>query len=179
MIKNIQTCKKIVHQWRDTHSTQRIWKWTDQYQISASWKSNRSGTTDEWKIWTVKMLMNMPQTKDKLQYNQDTETLGLWLHNDPPRNRRNISHIPHPIISKESTIDIWGRRDRGILTWDEKLHVKEAWKPENPKMPTKEEDRKYLEYLIILNQKWCGKIKGQGCADGRKNRANKKKEENS
>ena len=34
-----------------------------------------------------------------------------------------------------------------------------------------------LKYLMFLKQKWCGKIKGRGCADGRKQRLYKTKEE--
>ena len=37
--------------------------------------------------------------------------------------------------------------------------------------------REALGYLMFLKKKWCGKIKGQGCADGRKQRAYISKEE--
>ena len=44
---------------------------------------------------------------------------------------------------------------------------------------TKEQKRKALKYLMFLKEKRCGRIKGRGCADGRKQRLYKTKEETS
>ena len=44
---------------------------------------------------------------------------------------------------------------------------------------TKEDKKKALQYLMFLKQKRSGKIKGRGCADGRKQRIYKTKEETS
>jgi len=44
---------------------------------------------------------------------------------------------------------------------------------------TKEQKRKALEHLMFLKQKRCGRIKGRGCADGRKQRTCKGKNETS
>jgi hypothetical protein len=44
---------------------------------------------------------------------------------------------------------------------------------------TREEKRKSLMYHIYLKQKRCGRIKARGCADGRKQRVYKNKEETS
>ena len=44
---------------------------------------------------------------------------------------------------------------------------------------TKEEKKSALTYLMFLKEKRCGKIKGRGCADGRKQRLYKSKEETS
>jgi hypothetical protein len=52
----------------------------------------------------------------------------------------------------------------------------------NPKMAselTKAQKRAALEYLMYLKQKRCGRIKARGCADGRKQRLYKTKEETS
>ena len=49
--------------------------------------------------------------------------------------------------------------DANILSWDEKKSA--------------------LKYLMFLKEKRCGKVKGQGCADGRKQRLYKSKEETS
>jgi Reverse transcriptase (RNA-dependent DNA polymerase) len=43
----------------------------------------------------------------------------------------------------------------------------------------KEQKKAALKYLMFLKQKCCGKIKGRGCADGRKQRLYKTKEESS
>jgi hypothetical protein len=44
---------------------------------------------------------------------------------------------------------------------------------------TKEQKRRALKYLMFLKEKRCGRIKGRGCADGRKQRLYKTKEETS
>lgn len=44
---------------------------------------------------------------------------------------------------------------------------------------TREHKRAALRYFMFLKQKRCGKIKGRGCADGRKQRLYKTKEETS
>ena len=36
-----------------------------------------------------------------------------------------------------------------------------------------------LQYLMFLKEKWCGKVKARGCADGRKQQLYKTKEETS
>jgi hypothetical protein len=46
-------------------------------------------------------------------------------------------------------------------------------------MLTREEKLKALQYLMYLKKKRCGRIKGRGCADGRKQRVYKSKEESS
>jgi hypothetical protein len=46
-------------------------------------------------------------------------------------------------------------------------------------MLTRDEKRRSLKYLMFLKQKRCGRIKGQGCANGRKQRIYKTKEETS
>jgi hypothetical protein len=44
---------------------------------------------------------------------------------------------------------------------------------------SKEQKKAALKYLMFLKEKRCGKIKGRGCADGRKQRLYKTKEESS
>ena len=33
---------------------------------------------------------------------------------------------------------------------------------------SREENKSVLQYFMFLKQNWCGKIKGKGCIDGRK-----------
>jgi hypothetical protein len=49
--------------------------------------------------------------------------------------------------------------------------------PKSANMLTNEEKKKALHYLMFLKKKRCGPIKGRGCADGRKQRIYKTKEE--
>ena len=51
------------------------------------------------------------------------------------------------------------------------LHDKSAVKPAKASGLSREQKRAALRHLMFLKQKRCGKIKGRGCADGRKQRA--------
>jgi hypothetical protein len=50
------------------------------------------------------------------------------------------------------------------------LHDRKVMKPVHSRELTPEERREALAYLMFLKQKWCGKVKGHRCADGRKQR---------
>ena len=51
------------------------------------------------------------------------------------------------------------------------LHDRDVMKPVYKKSLTHEQRKEALAYLMFLKRKRCGKIKGRGCADGRKQRA--------
>ena len=57
------------------------------------------------------------------------------------------------------------------------LHDLEAVEPVHRNQLTKEQRKASLRYLMYLKQKRCGRIKGHGCADGRKQRLSTKKED--
>jgi hypothetical protein len=59
------------------------------------------------------------------------------------------------------------------------LHDRHVGEPVKANLLTSGEKRRALEYLMFLKKKRCGKIKGRGCADGRKQRLYKTKEETS
>jgi hypothetical protein len=48
------------------------------------------------------------------------------------------------------------------------LHDRKVMKPVHSRELTPEERREALAYLMFLKRKLCGKVKGCGCADGRK-----------
>ena len=58
--------------------------------------------------------------------------------------------------------------------WKRKFMI-EMWKPVHKHADVRTKER--LAYLMFLKHKRCGKIKGRGCADGRKQRAYITKEE--
>eukprot|EP00957_Ditylum_brightwellii_P001556 121820-Ditylum_brightwellii.AAC.1 len=64
-----------------------------------------------------------------------------------------------------------------VLKELKQLHDRVVMDPKNPDEMTKDEKKAALQYLMFLKRKRCGKIKGRGCADGRKQRAYKKKED--
>ena len=57
------------------------------------------------------------------------------------------------------------------------LHDRDVMKPVYKCSLTPEQRKEALAYLMFLKRKRCGKIKGRGCADGRKQRAYITKEE--
>jgi hypothetical protein len=59
----------------------------------------------------------------------------------------------------------------------QQLHDMKVVEPKKGNMMTREEKSKALNYLMFLKKKRCGRIKGRGCADGRKQRLYKTKEE--
>jgi hypothetical protein len=61
--------------------------------------------------------------------------------------------------------------DAGVEgVWSEmwQLHECNVMKPVNARELTPEECQEALVYLMFLKRKRCGKIKGRGCADSRK-----------
>ena len=50
------------------------------------------------------------------------------------------------------------------------LHDRMVIQPVDGNKLTGAEKKKALQYLMFLKEKRCGKIKGRGCADGRKQR---------
>jgi hypothetical protein len=59
----------------------------------------------------------------------------------------------------------------------QQLHEMEVIEPKIANMLTRQEKQASLHYLMFLKQKRCGRIKGRGCADGRKQRLYKTKQE--
>ena len=57
------------------------------------------------------------------------------------------------------------------------LHDRGVMAPVHKKCSTPEQRKEALAYLMFLKQKRCGKVKGRGCMDGRKQRAFIAKEE--
>ena len=59
------------------------------------------------------------------------------------------------------------------------LHDRKVIKPVLPADLSKEHKWKSLAYLMFIKEKGCGKIKGRGCANGRKQRVLMDKEDTS
>jgi hypothetical protein len=66
-----------------------------------------------------------------------------------------------------------------VLSEMKQLHDMGVAEPKKANMLTREEKSKPLNYLMFLKQKRSGRIKGRGCADGRKQRLCKTKEKTS
>jgi hypothetical protein len=55
-----------------------------------------------------------------------------------------------------------------VISEMQQLNSREVIKSKASHMLTRQEKRKALHYLMFLKKKRCGRIKGRGCADGRK-----------
>ena len=58
-----------------------------------------------------------------------------------------------------------------MLSELKQLHERMVMEPQDPNKLTRAEKKAALQYLMFLKKKRCGKIKGRGCADGRKQRS--------
>lgn len=77
-------------------------------------------------------------------------------------------------------LKIFGQVDaEDVLRELKQFHDRDVIEPKKASALTKEEKRGALQYLMFLKKKRCSRIKGWGCADGRKKRIYKSKEETS
>jgi hypothetical protein len=106
-------------------------------------------------------------------------------HGLRPRRPRDYSHL-HTVL--EHTVMTQHSLKRGLKEFGDagvdavlkelqQLHDRQVIKVMNPTTLTREQKRAALKYLMFLKKKRCGRIKGRGCADGRKQRLYTAKEE--
>jgi hypothetical protein len=108
-------------------------------------------------------------------------------HDLRPRKPRDYSHLhadlEHTVMTQYNVkkgLKIFGQAGADAVVEEMKqLHDRAVIQPRLANMLTREEKRNSLQYLMFLKQKRCGRIKGRGCADGRKQRIYKTKEETS
>ena len=53
----------------------------------------------------------------------------------------------------------------------QQLHDRKVMAVKHSAELTPKQRKEALAYLMFLKRKWCGKVKGRGCTDGRKQRA--------
>jgi Reverse transcriptase (RNA-dependent DNA polymerase)/Zinc knuckle len=106
-----------------------------------------------------------------------------------PRKPREYGHL-HTTMSSDlsSTVLTQYSMNKGLKVFGDKgiqavlnelrqLHDRNVIIPVESESLSKSERRQALQYLMFLKEKRCGKIKGRGCADGRKQREYTSKEE--
>ena len=115
-----------------------------------------------------------------------TERDGMQLR---PRNKNTPTHLVGrgfeddfvfltEQMSARAGLKKFGKKGADAIVAEmEQLHYRKVIKPMMGTDLTREEKRAALQYLMFLKQKRCGKIKARGCADGRKQRIYKTKEE--
>jgi Reverse transcriptase (RNA-dependent DNA polymerase) len=126
------------------------------------------------------------------------ETTGVVLQGEqnthnlrPRRGRRDPTHLLGrgfedefifltAQMSAKKGLKIFGQPGADAIVAElQQVHYRRVVKPVMGNSLTKEQKRAALHYLMFLKQKRCGKIKARGCADGRKQRLWKTKEETS
>ena len=77
-----------------------------------------------------------------------------------------------PQMSMKKGLQMFGEGGYAAVKEEmQQLHDRQVMQPVRRKDLTPEQKREALGYLMFLKKKRCGKIKGRGCADGRKQRA--------
>ena len=113
------------------------------------------------------------------------ERPGTQRYDLRARRPRDYSHLH---VTLEDTVMTQYSMKKGIKEFGEagveavlkelqQLHDRKVLEPRQPETMTREEKRAALHYLMFLTKKRCGRIKGRGCADGRKQRAYTSKED--
>jgi hypothetical protein len=91
-----------------------------------------------------------------------------------------LEHHAMTQCSIKKGLDVFGDAgEEAVLSEMKQLHDMGVAEPKKANMLTREEKSKSLNYSMFLKQKRSGRIKGRGCADGRKQRLCKTKEETS
>jgi Reverse transcriptase (RNA-dependent DNA polymerase) len=81
-------------------------------------------------------------------------------------------------VSMRKVLKLFGDKGReAVETELQRLHERQVMQPVAAESLTEEQRRWALAYLMFLKQKRCRKVKGRGCADGRKQRVYTAKEE--
>jgi hypothetical protein len=106
---------------------------------------------------------------------------GKYLNAIRPQDHSQLhATLEHYVMTQHSVkkgLRLFGDAGKdAVYSEMQQLHEMEAIEPKSSDMLTHEEKRASLHYLMFLKQKRCGRIKGRGCADGRKQRLYKTKQ---
>jgi hypothetical protein len=131
-----------------------------------------------------------PQVSEDVSTEEDMDQrYGARTHRHElrPRKPRDYRHLypdlEHTALTQYNVrkgLKIFGEAGaQAVIEEMQQLHDRSVIEPKLANMLTNEEKGRSLQYLMFLKQKRCGRIKGRGCADGRKQRIYKTKEETS
>ena len=103
-------------------------------------------------------------------------TAGVPQHKNIMKSEIVTTILTQHHVSKG--LRIFGEKGtNAVLTGLKQLHDKHVMEPLHGNQLTRKEKSAALQYLMFLKQKRSGKIKGRGCADGRKQRLYMDKDE--
>ncbi len=113
-------------------------------------------------------------------YGQKEGHTSATKPSDYDRKHQNLQHTALTQYSSMKGLRVFGEAGaEAVVKEIEQLDERKVIEPKRANMLTRQEKKDALEYLMFLRKKRCGKIKGRGCADGRKQRIYKTKEETS
>jgi hypothetical protein len=124
------------------------------------------------------------QEDDELDQRYGKREHGYSLRPRKPRSYKHrhadLEDVIMTQLSLKKGLVAYGEEGAKAVTSELKqLHDMGVMTPRAANLLTREEKRRALQYLMYLKKKRCGRIKGRGCADGRKQRVYKSKEESS
>jgi Reverse transcriptase (RNA-dependent DNA polymerase)/Zinc knuckle len=121
-----------------------------------------------------------PEMKVQRTRNKNNNQLHVTVHG-PPEQNRNLHDFENVVLTQyhvNKGLKVFGENGvKAVLAELKQLHDRKVVVPVYETELNEEDKKNALEYLMFLKQKRCGKIKGRGCADGRKQRIYTSKEE--
>ncbi len=118
-----------------------------------------------------------PRRKPNYGYKQEEPAIKP---SDYDEAHANLQHIALTQYSIKKGLQVFGEAGADAVVKEmEQLDERNVIEPKRAEMLMGQEKRDALEYLMFLKKKRCGRIKGRGWADGRKQRIYKTKEETS
>ena len=129
---------------------------------------NREATTNLADSMTEEMIRNL----------REQRAAGVMCPDDHHPELADLEAVAMTQLNMKQGIKRW-KEDavEAVRVEMNQLHVRKTVKPLAASSLSQEEKRAALQYLMFLKKKRCGKIKGRGCADGRKQRKSTKKED--
>ena len=92
----------------------------------------------------------------------------------PPEYEDQLATLKHTVLTQytlKKGLQVFGPKGtEAVFAEMKQLHDRNVCEPVHGKDLSNEQKSKALGYLMFLKQKRCGRIKGRGCADGRKQR---------
>jgi len=122
-------------------------------------------------------LENSTETNDVVQKSLSTLPNETFLNTIASHAKELMSYLTQQMTAKKG-LKIFGDRGKEALMRElQQLLYRSVMHPVSAKSLTIEQKKAALSYLMFLKEKRSGEVKGRGCADGRKQRVYKTKDE--
>ena len=127
------------------------------------------GMTDKYGPRTERYDMRQRRERDYSHLFANTDT---FTDVDVADNLETDEPLATPQMSMKKGLKIFGKHGVEAVKKEMlQLHERKVMEPRHAAELSPAQKQEALAYLMFLKRKRCGKIKGRGCADGRKQRA--------